>query len=81
MVNLMVDFNAAKNQLVSFDTSSNFGDVDVKKLMGLFSLLNWTGAVTLKMKMELERKWKLKMKMEALIRSMKFLSSDVAIYL
>ena len=36
---LVVDFNAGKTQLVSFDRSNNSGSIDVK-MMGLFSRKN-----------------------------------------
>ena len=55
----LVDFNAGKTQLVSFDWSNNTGAIDVKmdrsvleknhllRCWGWLSLQNWTGAVTL----------------------------------
>ena len=54
----LVDFNAGKTQLVSFDRSNNNGSIDVKmdgsvlgekssfKMLGLPSLLNWIGILT-----------------------------------
>ena len=55
----LVDFNAGKTRLVSFDQSNNTGAIDVKmdgsvleeksffKMLGLASLLNCIGALTL----------------------------------
>ena len=55
----LVDFNARKTQLVSFDQSRNTGAIDVKmdesvleekisfKMLGLTFFLNWIGALTL----------------------------------
>ena len=55
----LVDFNAEKTQLVLFDHSNNTGTIDVKmdgsvlnenssfKMLGLISLLNLIGALTL----------------------------------
>ena len=71
----LVDFNAGKTQLVSFDWSNNTGSIDVKmngsvleekssfKMLGLTfcSKLDWGSK-----------------KIGALIRSMKFLSPEVA---
>ena len=61
----LVDFNAGKNQLVSFDRSNNTGAIYVKR-MGLFlrqnhllrccsclSLLNWIEALTLSLLLKL----------------------------
>ena len=78
-----VDFNAGKTQLVLFDRSKNTGAIDVKidgsvleekssfKMLGLTLPSNWIGAVV---------KTASK-KIRALIRSMKFLSPEVALYL
>ena len=41
----LVDFNAGKTQLVSFDRSNNSGSIDVK--MDGLSFLNWIGVFTL----------------------------------
>ena len=61
----LVDFNAGKTQLVLFDRSKNTGAIDVKmdgsvleekssfKMLGLTSLLNWTGALTLSLLLKL----------------------------
>ena len=60
----LVDFNAGKTLLVSFDWSHNTGAIDVKmersvleekssfKMLGL-SLQNWTGAFTLPLLLKL----------------------------
>ena len=77
-----VDFSAGKTQLVSFDRSKNTGVIDVKidasvleektsfKMLGLTfsSKLDWGSKTASK-------------KIGALIRSMKFLSPEVALYL
>ena len=79
----LVDFNAGKIQLVSFDRSKNTGAIDVKmdgsvlenktsfKMLGLTfsSKLDWGSYKTASKKIG------------ALIRSMKFLSPEVALYL
>ena len=76
----LVDFNAGKNQLVLFDRSKSTGAIDVKmdgsvleekrsfKMLGLTfsSKLDWGSASK---------------KIGALIRSMKFLSPEVSLYL
>ena len=78
----LLDFNAGKIQLVSFDQSNNNGTIDVKmggsaleekpylKILGsTFSFkLDWIGKTTSR-------------KIGALIRSMKFLSPEAALYL
>ena len=61
-----VDFNAAKNQLVSFDWSENTGAIDVKMDGGSYIISIVKTASK---------------KIGALIRSMKFLSPEVALYL
>ena len=80
----LVDFNAGKTQLVSFDRSKNTGAIDVKidgsvleektsfKMLGLTfsSRLDWVSIAKTASK-----------KIGALIRSMKFLSPEVALYL
>ena len=79
----LVDFNAGKTQLVSFDRSKNTGVIDVKmdgsvleektsfKMLGLTfsSKLDWGSYIT---KIASQ-------KIGALIRSMKFLSPEVAL--
>ena len=61
----LVDFNAAKTQLILFDQSNNTEAIDVKvdesileeksssKMLGLISLLNWIGALTLSLVLRL----------------------------
>ena len=84
----LVDFNAGKTQLVSFDQSNNTDAIDVKmggsvleekssfKILGLtfFSKLEW-GSHIISIAKNASNK------IEALIRSMKFLSPEVALYL
>ena len=83
----LLDFNAGKSQLVSFEQSNNNGSVDVKmdasvlkdkssfKIMGLkfSSKLDW-GSYIISIA-------KTAKKIGALIRSMKFLSPEVDFYL
>ena len=80
----LVDFNAGKTQLVSFDRSKNTGAIDVKmdgsvleektsfKMLGLTfsSKLDWGSYIVSIAKTASK-------KIEALIRSMKFLSPEV----
>ena len=84
----LVDFNAEKTQLVSFDRSKNTGAIDVKmdgsvleektyfKMLGLTfsSKLDWGSYIVSIAKTASK-------KIGALIRSMKFLSPEVALYL
>ena len=84
----LVDFNARKTQLVSFDWSNNNGSIDVKmdgsileekqsfKILQLifFSKLDWGSCIIFIAKTASK-------KTGALICSMKFLSSEVALYL
>ena len=83
----LVDFNAGKTQLVSFDRSNNNGSIDVKmdgsvleekssfKMLGLTSSkLDWGSYIISIAKTPSK-------KIGALIRSMKFLSPEVALYL
>ena len=84
----LVDFNAGKTQLVSFDRSNNNGTIDVKmggsileekssfKMLGLTfsSKLDW-GSYIISIAKTASKK------IGALIRSMKFLSPEVALYL
>ena len=84
----LVDFNAGKTQLVSFDRSKNTGAIDVKmdgsvleektsfKMLGLAfsSKLDWGSYIVFIAKTASK-------KIGALIRSMKFLSPEVALYL
>ena len=84
----LVDFNAGKTQLVSFDWSKNTGAIDVKmdrsvleektsfKVLGLnfSSVLDWGSYIVSIAKTASKN-------IGALIRSMKFLSPEVALYL
>ena len=84
----LVNFNTGKTQLVSFDRSNNNGSIDVKmdgpvleekssfKMMGLTfsSKLDW-GSYIISIAKTASKK------IGALIRSMKFLSPEVALYL
>ena len=83
----LVDFNAGKTQLVSFDWSNNTGSIDVKmdgsvfeessfQVLGLTvpSKLDW-GSYIISIAKTASKK------IGALIRSMKFLSPEVALYL
>ena len=84
----LVDFNAGKTQLVSFDRSKNTGAIDVKmdgsileqktsfKMLGLTfsSTLDWASYIVSVAKT-------VSKKIGSLIRSMKFLSPEVALYL
>ena len=84
----LVDFNAGKPQLVSFDQSNNNGSIDVKmggtileekssfKMLGLTfsSKLDW-GSYIISIAKTASKK------IGALIHSMKFLSPEVALYL
>ena len=84
----LVDFNAEKTQLVSFDQSNNNGSITVKiggsileekssfKMLGLTfsSKLDWGSYIIFIAKTTSK-------KIGALIRSMKFLSPEVALYL
>ena len=84
----LVDFNAGKTQLVLFDRSKNIGAIDVKmdgsileektsvKMLGLTfsSKLDWGSFIVSIAKTASK-------KIGALIRSMKFLSPEIALYL
>ena len=84
----LVDFNAGKTQLVLFDWSNNIGSIDVKmdgsvleeksafKMLGLTfsSRLDWDSYIICIAKTASN-------KIGALIRSMKFLSPELALYL
>ena len=84
----LVDFNGGKTQQVSFDQSKNTGAIDVKmdgsvlkekssfKMLGLtfFSILDWGSHIISIAKTTTK-------KIGTLIRSMKFLSPEVALYL
>ena len=84
----LVDFNAGKTQLVSFDWSNNTGAVDVKmdgsvleqkssfKTLGLtFSSKMYWGSYIISVAKTASKK------IGDLIRSMKFLSPEIALYL
>ena len=89
----LVDFNAGKTQLVSFDWSKNTGAIDVKmngsvleettsfKMLGLTfsSKLDW-GSYIVSIAQEQHCLY-ISKKIGALICSMKFLSPEVALYL
>ena len=84
----LIDFNAGKTQLVLFDRSNNNGSIDVKmdgsvlegkssfKMLGLTfsSKLDW-GSYIISIAKTASKK------IGALIRSMKFLSPEIALYL
>ena len=84
----VVDFNAGKTQLILFDRSNNNGSIDVKldgsileqnlssEILGLTfsSKLDWDSYIISNAKTASR-------KIGALIRCMKFLSPEVALYL
>ena len=82
----LVDFNAGKPQLVSFDRSKNTSAIDVKmdgsvleektsfKMLALTSKLDWGSCIVSIAKTASKE-------IGALIRSMKFVSPEVALYL
>ena len=84
----LVDFNAGKTQVVSFEQSNNTGAIDVKmddcvleekssfKMLGLTfsSNLDWSSYIISFAKCA-------SIKIEALIFSMKFVSPEVALHL
>ena len=82
----LVDFNAEKTQLVLFDKSNNTGSIDVKmdgsileekssfKMLTFSSKLDW-GSYIISIAKTTSKKT------GALIHSMKFLSTEVALYL
>ena len=83
----LVAFNVGNIQLVSFGRSNNNGSIDVKmdgsvlekkssfKILGLTFSSNWIGVLTLSLAKTASTK------IGALIRSMKFLSPEVVLYL
>ena len=84
----LVDFNAGKTQLVSFDRSINNGSIDVK--MGGSILEEKSSFKMLRLTFSFKLDWgsyiisiakTASKKIGALIRSMKFLSPEVALYL
>ena len=84
----LIDFNAGKTQLISFDRSNNSGSIGVKmdglvleekssfKMLGLtfFSKSNWSSCIISIAKTASK-------KIGALIRSLKFLSPEAALYI
>ena len=80
----LVDFNAGKTQLVSFDRSKNTGTIDVKMdgsvLEEKISFKTLELTFSSKLGLTFSSKTASK-KIGALIRSMKFLSPEVALYL
>ena len=84
----LVDFNAGKTQLVSFDRSKNTGAIDVKMDGSVLEEKSSFGVLRLIFSSKLE--WgsyiasiakTASKKIGVLIRSIKFLSSEVALYL
>ena len=84
----LVDFNAGKTQLVSFDRSNNTGSIDVKmngsfleeksslRMLGLIFSSKWDwGSYSISIAKTAPKK------IVALIHSMKLLSPEVALYL
>ena len=83
-----VDFNARKTELVFLDRFNNTGDIDVKMDWSVFEENSSFNMLELTFSSKLY--WgsyiisiakTLKLKIGALIRSMKFLSPEVALYL
>ena len=70
----LVDFNAGKIQLVSFDRSNNTGAIDVKTQLIFSSKLDWDSYIISAAKTASK-------KIGALIHSMKFLSLEGPLYL
>ena len=84
----LVDFNAEKTQLVSFDRSNNAGAIDVKMDGSVlvekspFKVLRWTFSSKLDWGSDIIAIAKTaSKKIGTLIHSMKFLSPEVALYL
>ena len=84
----LVDFNAGKTQLASFDRSNNNGSIDVK--MGGSILEEKSSFKMLRLTFSSKLDWgsyiisiakTASKKVGALIRSMKFISPEVALYL
>ena len=83
----LVDFNAGKAQLVSFDRSNNNGSIDMKmdgrvlEEKSSFNMLELTFAFKLDWGSYINSIAKIaSKKIGVLIRSMKFLSPEVALY-
>ena len=70
----LVDFNAGKIQLVSFDRSNNTGAIDAKTRLIFSSKLDWNSYIISAAKTASK-------KIGALIHSMKFLSLETPLYL
>ena len=70
----LVDFNAGKIQLASFDRSNNTGAIDVKTQLIFSSKLDWDSYIISAAKTASK-------KIRALIHSMKFLSLETPLYL
>ena len=84
----LVDFSAGKTQLVSFDLSNNTGAIDLKmdgsvlEKTSSFKMLGWTFSSKLDWSSYIISIAKTaSKKIGALIRSMKFLSPETALYL
>ena len=84
----LVDFNAGKNQLVLFDGSNNTGAIDVKMDRSVleeklsFKVLGLIFSYKLDLGFDIIFLTKTASKeIEALIRSMKILSPEIALYL
>ena len=84
----LVDFNAGKTQLVSFDRSKNTGAIDVKMDGSVLEEKSSFGVLGLIFSSKLEWGFYIasiaktaSKKIGVLIRSIKFLSSEVALYL
>ena len=75
--NWLVNFNAGKTQLISFDQSTNIGSIDVKmdgSVLEEKSKLDWGSYIISIAKTASKR-------IGTLIRSMKFLSPEMTLYL
>ena len=84
----LVDFNAGKTQLVSFDRSSNSGSIDVEMNGSVLERKSYFKTLGLTFCSKLDRGSYIisiaktaSKKIGALIRSMKFLFPEVALYL
>ena len=84
----LVDFNAGKTELVSFDRSNNNGSIDVKMDESVLEEKSSFKMLELTLSSKLDRSFYIisvaktaSRKIGALICSMKFLSPEVALYL
>ena len=76
----LVDFNAGKSQLVLFDLSNNTSSIDVNWFYSSFKMLGLTFSSKLDWSFYIMSIAKIAFKkIGALIRSMKFLSPEVAL--